>query len=104
MDWLLQKLTLPSREVLESRMYLIPLFPLVGFLLNGVFGKRFHKTVAGLVGTLAAFAAFITAFMCVHAVQEVAGGRTALHASYGTWLATPDFTCSFGFTSTGSRR
>ena len=28
--------------------------------------------------------------------QNLAADRIALHASYGTWISTPDFTCSFG--------
>ncbi len=94
MDWI--ALHSPSRELLESRLYLIPLFPLLGFLLNGLFGRHFSKVFAGLVGTLAALCAFIVALQCVSVVPNSSGVRDALHASYGTWIATPDFICSFG--------
>src|SRR5579862_8188670 len=98
LDWIAK--FSPPREVLEARLYLIPLFPFIGFLLNGLFGRRFSSRFAGFVGTVAALASFIVALMCVVANVEPAsnieGGRTALHASYGTWLVTPDITCAFG--------
>ena len=94
MDWI--ALHSPSRELLESRLYLIPLFPLLGFLLNGLFGRHFGKVFAGFVGTLAALCAFVVSLQCVSAVPNSNEVRAALHASYGTWIATPDFTCSFG--------
>ncbi len=39
---------------------LIPLFPLVGFLLNGIVGKYLPKGITGWIATLAILASFIT--------------------------------------------
>src|SRR5204862_4139781 len=80
----------PAREVLESKLYLIPLFPLLGFLLNGLFGRRFSKSFSGAVGTLAAVAAFSWSLLCVCANREMEGGHAALHGSYGKCLANSD--------------
>ena len=94
MDWILNPAR--HRELLESRLFLIPLFPLIGFLLNGIFGKRyFSKNLSGVIGTGAALLSFIWALMCVMANTE-GPGRQALHETYGRWLVTPDFNCSFG--------
>ncbi|MEI6233226.1 MAG: NADH-quinone oxidoreductase subunit L [Planctomycetota bacterium] len=94
MEWIAHYL--PARDVLESRMYLIPLFPLIGFLLNGLFGRKFDKKFSGFIGTLAALCAFIMAFMCVASLHEAENGRTAFHSSYGTWILTSELNCSFG--------
>ncbi len=52
---------------------LIPLFPLLGFLLNGVWGKKFSKTVAGIIGTssiLLSFLFTLTAFLGIGSITE----------------------------------
>jgi NADH-quinone oxidoreductase subunit L len=40
-------------------VYLVPLFPLVGFLINGLFWKRMPKKMGGAIGSLAILASFI---------------------------------------------
>jgi NADH-quinone oxidoreductase subunit L len=38
---------------------LIPLFPLLGFLINGFFGKKISKGLSGSISSLAVLASFI---------------------------------------------
>ncbi len=42
-------------------LWLIPFFPLLGFLINGLFGKRFSKPIINIigVGTVAASFAYV---------------------------------------------
>ena len=40
-------------------IWLIPLFPAAGFVINGLFGKRMHKTVVGIIGAGAVLISFI---------------------------------------------
>jgi NADH-quinone oxidoreductase subunit L len=46
-------------------LWLIPLFPLAGFLLNGIIGKRLHKQIINLIaiGSVAASFAFVVALL-----------------------------------------
>lgn len=39
-------------------VYLVPLFPLVGFLINGLFWKKMPKTLGGIIGCIAILASF----------------------------------------------
>jgi NADH-quinone oxidoreductase subunit L len=39
-------------------VYLVPLFPLIGFLINGLFWKRMPKTFGGIIGCISIFASF----------------------------------------------
>jgi len=39
-------------------VYLVPLFPLIGFLINGLLWKRMPKTLGGIIGTVAILASF----------------------------------------------
>ena len=62
--------------------WLIPLFPLVGFLINGVLGpltgKPLPKVVAGAIGTVAVFASFIVAVMLFLHVTGAPEGSVAV--------------------------
>src|ERR1044072_195210 len=39
-------------------VYLIPLFPLIGFLINGIFWRKMPKNLGGTIGSLAVLASF----------------------------------------------
>lgn len=42
---------------------LVPLFPLLGFLINGFFGKKMSKGLSGMIATLSVVASFVVALM-----------------------------------------
>ena len=53
---------------------LIPLFPLIGFLINGFFGKKLSKTLSGIIASgavLASFVAAVLVFLNVHGESHV---------------------------------
>jgi len=89
-----------DRHLCESTLFLIPLLPLVGFLINGLFGKKLSKGAISFVAVVAAFASFLWAAAAVGALNapEATGVqyRNMLHDSYGTWLAIGDFQFNFG--------
>jgi NADH-quinone oxidoreductase subunit L len=92
-------LPLRDRATLEQTLFLIPLFPLLGFLLNGLFGSRMDKKASGWIAVMAALASFVWAAMCVGALStgaESAGFRNCLHATYGNWLSVADTNFGFG--------
>ena len=52
---------------------LVPLFPLIGFLINGFFGKKMSKSMSGAIACISVLASFIVAvliFMEVSASQQ----------------------------------
>ena len=44
-----------------QNLWIIPLFPLVGFLINGLFGRRMKKPLISTIAVLAVFIAFLLA-------------------------------------------
>jgi NADH-quinone oxidoreductase subunit L len=97
-------LPITHREFFQATMFLIPLFPLLGFLLNGLFGRRMDKKASGAVAVFASLASFVWAFLCVQSLENIPGlsgepvanTRNALHVVYGTWLDIGGFSCNFG--------
>ena len=52
---------------------LVPLFPLIGFLINGFFGKKMSKGLSGTIACVSVLASFIVSvliFMEVNASQK----------------------------------
>ncbi len=45
-------------------VYLIPLFPLLGFLVNGIFWKKMPKNMGGIIGSVAVLASFVVS-LCI---------------------------------------
>ena len=42
---------------------LIPFFPLVGFMLNGFFGKKISKSLSGIIASASVLSSFIVAIL-----------------------------------------
>ncbi len=51
-------------------VYLVPLFPLIGFLLNGLFYKSMPKKLSGLLASLMVLASFVMALMIFFEVKS----------------------------------
>ena len=78
-------------------VWLIPLFPLIGFLINGLVGKSLPKSVVGTIGsaavglsflvTVAIFLEFLKLPEVFHAVEKV----------MYTWIASGPFKVSVAF-------
>lgn len=64
---------------MSQLVYLIPLFPLIGFLLNGIFWKQMPKKVAGIIASSAMFAAFAVALGVFFDVQAHPGAAQIVH-------------------------
>ena len=71
-------------------LYLIPLLPFVGFLINASIGRRLSKSVSGYLATGAMALSFGWAVAKVLQVlgSEPVGGVRALSETYYTWLGS----------------
>lgn len=74
-------------------VWLIPLLPLVGFLLNGLFRKQLSKSLVGIIGSGVILASFI---ISVFVFLQVKGGNTHL-AHYFNFINTASLKVGFDF-------
>jgi NADH-quinone oxidoreductase subunit L len=74
--------------------WLVPILPLLGALVNGLFGKRFSKAAVAAIALTATAASFLVA--CVQAAILLQSGHPALEQFYGTWIKAGDFSVNFG--------
>ena len=76
------------------QLWLIPILPLAGFLINGLFGRRFSK---GLVNTFA-IGSVVLAFLWVLKTLFGLGGLPATYTEhYFTWIQSGALTVGFDF-------
>src|SRR5664279_3279140 len=55
---------------MSNYVYLVPLFPLIGFLINGLFRRSLSKSLSGLIGSVAILASFIVSFLIFLQVKQ----------------------------------
>src|SRR5579863_2286243 len=77
-------------------LWLIPALPLLGFLINGIFGRKLPKSVINLI----AVGSVVLSFAWVLQIFMTAGDLAAkpLHAHYFTWIRSGEFRVGWDFT------
>ena len=76
---------------------LIPLFPLLGFLVNSTLGRRLPKPVSGGLASLAMLASFAVSAMLVWQLAGMDAGRRVIEQTLYTWIASDDLTLDLAF-------
>jgi NADH-quinone oxidoreductase subunit L len=74
---------------------LIPLFPLLGFIINGFFGKKMSKSLSGTIASLAVLASFIVSLLIFFELEhsEVKSHAVALFS----WINSDTLKIPFEF-------
>ena len=78
------------------QIWLVPAFPLIGFILNGLFGKFFGKRFVSFVGPLTIGFSFLQSLVLLF--QMLASENRVLHENLYTWMQAGILTLNVGFT------
>jgi NADH-quinone oxidoreductase subunit L len=78
-----------------SLLVLIPLLPLIGFLINGIGFKTIPKGAVGIIGTLAVVASFVLSVMTFQAF--LAAGSQPIIVPLFNWITVGDLNIPFSF-------
>src|SRR5476649_1563555 len=65
------------------QLWLIPILPLAGFLINGIFGRRFSKSLVNTVAIGSVVLAFVWVLRVIAGMGDL---NTALNEHYFTWI------------------
>jgi NADH-quinone oxidoreductase subunit L len=76
---------------------LIPLFPLLGFVINASLGRRLPKAVSGGLASLAMLAAFAVSVLIVWQLTNLAPSQRVMEETLYTWIASGDFVLDLTF-------
>lgn len=79
-----------------QNLWLIPAFPFLGFLINGIFGRKLSKAVINLIAVLSV----LLSFAWVMKVFMTAGdlGAAPVTEHYFTWIKSGEFQVGWDFT------
>jgi NADH-quinone oxidoreductase subunit L len=75
---------------MDATLVLIPLLPLIGFLVNASFGRRLPKAVSGGLASFAMVASFGVAAMAVWRLGALPADSRSLEQQVYTWIASGD--------------
>ncbi|MGA7563464.1 MAG: NADH-quinone oxidoreductase subunit L [Desulfobaccales bacterium] len=78
-------------------VWLIPLFPLIGFLINGLLGKRMSKNVVGTIGSLAVGLSFLLTVAIFLEFLHLPEGSRAVEKTMFTWISSGSFQAQAAF-------
>jgi len=76
-------------------VYLVPLFPLLGFLVNGLFRNQLSKGLVGFIGSGSILASFVVSIALF--LQVKAGGAIPVHELFTFINVSPTFKIDFAF-------
>jgi NADH-quinone oxidoreductase subunit L len=81
-----------------QQLWLIPLLPLAGFLLNGLFGRRFSKAVINAIAVGSVLLSFLWVVKSLSALGAFSGGLEETHVEhYFTWIQSGALNISVDF-------
>src|SRR5271157_1017929 len=79
-------------------VWLIPTFPLIGFLINGLLGKRMPKNVVGIIAATAVGLSFLlTVAIFLEFLKLPHDARAGVQKVMFTWISAGNFTAQVAF-------
>jgi len=81
-----------------DNVWLIPIFPLIGFLVNGLFGKAIkNEKVIGGIGAFTVFCSFVVASMTLIKQISLTGHEQVHNVTVFTWIKSGTFQADIAF-------
>ncbi len=78
-------------------IWLIPVFPAVGFLINGFLGKKMPKAAVSWVACLALFASFVVSVIILFQFFELPPEERIFEKNIFDWIVSGEFNAAVGF-------
>lgn len=82
---------------MQNYLWLIPFFPLLGFVINGLLGRKFSEKAVGAIGAGAVLASFVTAVLMFVELLGLSPASRVLTQTLYQWLATGNFGVEVAF-------
>jgi NADH-quinone oxidoreductase subunit L len=79
---------------MEQIIFLIPLLPLIGFLINGLLGKKIPKTIVGIIATTMVFVPFVLSLLLF---ANLSHERTVFLQHLFSWIKFGSTEINFSF-------
>lgn len=81
-----------------DNVWLIPLFPLIGFLINGLLGKKIkNEAIIGSIGAFAVLCSFIVSVMTFLKLIGLPSEERVVNVKIFTWMTAGNFNADIAF-------
>jgi NADH-quinone oxidoreductase subunit L len=81
-----------------DNVWLIPLFPFIGFLINGLVGKKIkNETVIGGIGAFAVLCSFAVSCKTLFNLLSLPGEARSIEVKVFTWITSGNFNADIAF-------
>jgi NADH-quinone oxidoreductase subunit L len=78
--------------------YLVPLLPLIGFIINGIFGKKMNnEKLSGWLGSLMVFIPFIIACGTFFELLAMPHDGRVIHNTYFSWITAGSLNINYAY-------
>lgn len=78
-------------------IWLIPVFPAIGFLINGLLGLKFPKAVTAWVACLSVFASFVVSALIFKQFLDLPAEARVFEMTAFDWIVSGDFSTQIAF-------
>ena len=85
------------RTQIETIIRLVPLFPLIGCLINGILNKKLPEKIVGWIGSLSIFISFLLSAWAFFLLTSLPPDGRSIQATWFNWIASGSFSASFSF-------
>ncbi|HUS88022.1 MAG TPA: hypothetical protein VMW91_01420, partial [Desulfosporosinus sp.] len=81
---------------MSNYLYLIPLIPFIGFLVNGLFGRKLGDRAVGVIGSGVIGIAFLLSIAAFSELLGLEPHQRHIEVEWFTWLAAGTLQIPFG--------
>ncbi|MDZ7292248.1 MAG: NADH-quinone oxidoreductase subunit L [candidate division KSB1 bacterium] len=82
---------------MQDYLWLIPFFPLVGFVINGLLGRKLGEKAVGVIGSGVVLASFVAAVLAFLDLLNLPSESRLFVQTLYRWIATGNFAVDVGF-------
>ena len=76
-------------------IWLVPVLPLIGFLINGLLGKKISKSLVGIIGSGTVLVSFIISVVCFFELKS--GAQKSFTVNLFDWIKVGALDIPFAF-------
>ena len=86
-----------AEDQIKTLVALVPIFPLLGFLINGLFNKKLPEKLVGVIGSGSVFISFILSAWSFIILTGLPEHARSIHSNWFDWIISGSFAASFSF-------
>jgi NADH-quinone oxidoreductase subunit L len=84
-------------EQIKILVKLVPVFPLAGFIFNGLFNRRLTEKTAGFIGSFTVFCSFVLSAWAFVLLIQLPEHARSINSSWFDWVVSGSFSAAFAF-------